>query len=267
MDFQLLHDQLVAQGYTGDTADAKIAHDVVLAAVEAAGFRDNLTVKGGVVMSELTDMVRRATMDMDVDFVHYSISKVSVRHFVAVLNRASSCRIQVVGEIADLRHLDYRGKRLHLKITDGKGVSVRTKLDIGVHTWADVQQADLRFKVVTDTDAISLLVNPKEQIFVEKLKSLLRIGPVSTRYKDVYDLYYLKERVRRPVLQKLLDSHVFKDESLRETNVLQIAERLKRIFADRRFAKGLANPNFAWLDVPSQEAAAAIVEFVRQLSV
>ena len=32
------------------------------------------------------------------------------------------------------------------------------------------------------------VVNSKEQIFVEKLKSLLKLGVVSTRYKDVYDL-------------------------------------------------------------------------------
>lgn len=265
MDFQILHDQLVALGYTGDTADAKIAHDVILAAVEAAGFRGHLTVKGGVVMSALTDMVRRATMDMDVDFLHYSISKASVRHFIAVLNRASACRIRIVGEIVDLKHQDYRGKRLYLSITDENGMSVRTKLDIGVHTWADVEQSDLDFKVVTDSDAVSLLVNPKEQIFIEKLKSLLRIGPVSTRYKDVYDLYYLQGRVRRTVLLELLDAHVFQDRSLRETNVLQVADRLSRIFADRRFARGLANPNFAWLDVSSQVATAAIETFIRQL--
>ena len=63
MDFRKLHEQLVAKGYNDDTADAKIAHDIVLKAIDAAGFRDNLTVKGGVVMSGITDLVRRATMD------------------------------------------------------------------------------------------------------------------------------------------------------------------------------------------------------------
>lgn len=60
MDFRKLHEQLVAKGYNDDTADAKIAHDIVLKAIDAAGFRDNLTVKGGVVMSGITDLVRLA---------------------------------------------------------------------------------------------------------------------------------------------------------------------------------------------------------------
>lgn len=265
MNFQELHSRLVAKGYTDDTADAKIAHDIVLKAINAASFRDNLTIKGGVVMSGITDLIRRATMDMDVDFLHYSISNASVRHFIAILNRASDCRIQIVGPIMDLNHQDYRGKRLFLKITDTQKVNVKTKLDIGVHTWSDVQQANFDFKIVTDTSSVSLQINPKEQIFAEKLKSLLRIGPVSTRFKDVYDMYYLHTRVRKTALRNLLQRYIFGDPKLRETDMAGIYSRLTRIFKDKRFFKGLKDPTFAWLDVPAEEATAKILDFINSL--
>ena len=87
MVFDRIRTKLMAKGYTTDTANAKIAHDVVLDAVREAGFHDNLTVKGGVVMSGLTNVVRRATMDMDVDFLHYSLSDTAIRRFVSRLNR------------------------------------------------------------------------------------------------------------------------------------------------------------------------------------
>ena len=265
MDFKELHNRLVAKGYNDDTADAKIAHDIVLKAINLAGLRKNLTVKGGVVMSGITDLIRRATMDMDVDFLHYSISKASVRHFVAILNRASDCRIQIAGPIVDLKHQDYRGKRLFLKITDAQKVSVKTKLDIGVHTWSDVQQTDLDFKIVTDASSVSLQINPKEQIFVEKLKSLLRIGPVSTRFKDVYDMYYLRTRVKKTVMRKLLKTYIFDDAKLRETDTTGILSRLNRIFKDKGFLRGLKDPTFAWLDVPAEDATAAILYFIDSL--
>lgn len=265
MDFEAIHDSLIAQGYAADTADAKIAHDVILEAIKAADFRANLTVKGGVVMSGLTNMVRRATMDMDVDFLHYSIAQASVRHFIAVLNRASECKIQIEGPIVDLKHQDYKGKRLHLKITDKKKQVVRTKLDIGVHTWADVEQSEMAFKVVTGDASVSLQVNPNEQIFIEKLKSLVRIGPVSTRYKDVYDLYYLMSRVRRDVLRKMMVAHIYGDKALRERNALDVAARLTRIFDNKRFVQGLKSPNFMWLDVSSDVAARELVDFVKSL--
>ncbi len=59
MDFSVFKDRLVADGYSDDAAYAKIAHDIVLKAVQDSGFHDNLTVKGGVVMSSLTDVARR----------------------------------------------------------------------------------------------------------------------------------------------------------------------------------------------------------------
>lgn len=265
MDFKELHNRLVAKGYNDDTADAKIAHDIVLKAINLAGFRKNLTVKGGVVMSGITDLIRRATMDMDVDFLHYSISKASVRHFIAILNRASDCRIQIAGPIVDLKHQDYRGKRLFLKITDAQKVSVKTMLDIGVHTWSDVQQTDFDFKIVTDASSVSLQINPKEQIFVEKLKSLLRIGPVSTQFKDVYDMYYLRTRVKKTVMRKLLKTYIFDDAKLRETDTTGILSRLNRIFKDKGFLRGLKDPTFAWLDVPAEDATAAILDFIDSL--
>ena len=42
---------------------------------------------------------------------------------------------------------------------------------------------------------VSLLINSKEQMFTEKLRSILKFGPLSTRYKDIFDIYYLSKLV------------------------------------------------------------------------
>ena len=168
MNFDALKDRLVADGYSDDTAYAKIAHDIVLKAVQDSGFHDNLTVKGGVVMSSLTAMARRSTMDMDFDFLRYSLTNDAIRKFVSRLNRVAPCKMRIVGKIETLRQQEYKGKRIHLSLTDENRLSIETKIDIGVHTRTDVEQTDLPFKVVTDEKDVVLLVNPKEQIFVEK---------------------------------------------------------------------------------------------------
>ena len=188
MDFKAIAAPLKAVGYTPRKADAKIAHDLLLKAIEDAGFHDKVTIKGGVVMSGITDEVRRATMNMDFDFLGYSLGDVSIKRFVQRLNRAAECKIQIDGEIQELHQREYRGKRIYLLLTDDAKHSIRTKVDIGVHSYKSIEQVDFRFKVISDVGGVVLLVNPKEQIFVEKLKSLLRFGIVSTRYKDVYDM-------------------------------------------------------------------------------
>ena len=89
MDFRSTATTLKASGYPPRKADAKIAHDIVLKAIEDAGFHDKVTIKGGVVMSGITDAVRRATIDMDFDFLGYSLGDVSIRRFVQRLNRVA----------------------------------------------------------------------------------------------------------------------------------------------------------------------------------
>ena len=51
---------LEAEGYANASARAKLAHDIVLRAMEACGFAKNITIKGGVVMSGITGDIRRA---------------------------------------------------------------------------------------------------------------------------------------------------------------------------------------------------------------
>ena len=38
-------------------------------------------------------------------------------------------------------------------------------------------------------------INSKEQMFTEKLRSLLKFGPNSTRYKDIFDMVYLSGKI------------------------------------------------------------------------
>ena len=142
MNFDALKDRLVADGYSDDTAYAKIAHDIVLKAVQDSGFHDNLTVKGGVVMSSLTAMARRATMDLDFDFLRYSLTNDAIRKFVSRLNRVAPCKMRIVGKIETLRQQEYKGKRIHLSLTDENRLSIETKIDIGVHTRTDVETCE-----------------------------------------------------------------------------------------------------------------------------
>lgn len=265
MDFSAFKDRLVNIGYSDDTAYAKIAHDIVLKAVRDSGFHDNLTVKGGVVMSSLTDVARRATMDMDLDFLRYPLTNEAIRKFVSNLNRVAPCRMRILGKIETLRQQEYKGKRVRLSLMDETGFSVETKIDIGVHTRADVAQSDLLFKVVMDDEKVALLANPPEQIFVEKLKSLLRFGSASTRFKDIYDMSYLSKRVKHEVLKSYIKAYVYDDTVMRENVLSDIENRLRRVFGNKSFMRALSRPANAWLDIPVEKAVSDLLSFMSSL--
>lgn len=256
---------LEAEGYANAPARAKLAHDVVLKAMEVCGVAKNITVKGGVVMSGLTGGVRRATMDMDVDFVRYGLTDENVDGWISRLNCLDGIRIVRNGDITDLRHQNYQGKRVYLDITDSTGVVVSTKLDIGVHVHRQMAQKPMRFSIVLDEKSATLPANSKEQMFAEKLKSLLRLGTRSTRQKDVFDLCYLADMVDRDALRKFIKLIVFDDSGMREKDFASISNRLRRIFASSAFAQRLSSARANWIQIEPKTATERIINFLESI--
>ena len=60
-------------GYDEANAEAKVCQDLILILISQSRYNRNVTVKGGVVMRGITNNARRATQDMDLDFIKYSL--------------------------------------------------------------------------------------------------------------------------------------------------------------------------------------------------
>ena len=258
---------LVGLGYKRLAAQAKVAHDVVLLAMHKSGFKAKSTIKGGVVMSSITRDIRRATMDMDIDFVHHSISKRSIELFVSGLNRAmEGVDIAIAGPIIDLKHEDYRGKRIFVTAADSTTPRpLRTKIDIGVHTHDEMAQKEYSFDVVLSKERADLQVNSNEQIFVEKLLSLLRHGIVSRRPKDVFDMYYLSSRVDLGVVRTYMTSLVYASTRCSERSKDDVLDSLQRTFSSRRYLSKLGSARVNWLGVSPKVATTAVIKLIASL--
>lgn len=258
-------DTLVAIGYSQPKARSKIAHDVVLMAMEKSGLARNVTVKGGVVMSDITDDVRRATMDMDVDFVRYSLSDDKIDEFIGRLNCIEGVAIERLGAIVELKQRDYCGKRVFLRVVDSTGVAMRTKIDFGVHAHSDIRQTERNFKISLDGSRARLPANSGEQVFVEKLKSLLIFGARSGRPKDVFDMCYLCDIVSRDKFMSVLRVLVLDNPSMKEGSISAIMNRLSRTFKSRVYMQKLRQSEVNWLEISPQVATARILDFVSHL--
>ncbi len=256
---------LEAEGYANAPAMAKLAHDIVLKAMETCGFAKNITIKGGVVMSGITGDIRRATMDMDVDFVRYGLTDENVDRWIRRLNCLDGIKIERTGDIADLKHQNYHGKRVYLDIADSAGVVVSTKLDIGVHIHRQMAQKPMRFAISLDNNSATLPANSKEQMFAEKLKSLLRLGARSTRQKDVFDLCYLADMVDRNTLRRFIALLVLNDDDMRENDFASIRSRVRRIFGSSTFIQRLSGADANWMNEPPHKVIAKILSFLDTL--
>lgn len=74
-DFASATVALKALGYTDANVEEKLAQDILLDALSRSPLRGRVTVKGGVVMANLTGDIRRTTLDIDLDFVRFGLDE------------------------------------------------------------------------------------------------------------------------------------------------------------------------------------------------
>ena len=265
ISIQKLIEQERNNGYLGDNASAKVCQDIVLKALANSSLSRNVTIKGGVVMRSKTTNSRRATQDLDIDFIKYSLADEAIDAFVRKLNCLEKITITRIGRIEELRQQDYSGKRVYILIRDEEGSQIKSKIDLGVHKRFEIEQEEYCFDIAYDDEGASLLINSNEQMLSEKLRSLLKFGTFSTRFKDIYDMYYLKDKVNLEKLRRILQIYVFDDDSMRENNGKDIAKRLKTIFADKTYLARLGGSDKKWIDEDVNMVAAGLIELAEEI--
>ena len=266
IDFNEAIRGLLSKGYGEENVEEKLAQDILLKALSDCGLKEHVTIKGGVVMANLTNDIRRTTMDLDVDLVRYSIEDGSIRSLVERMNCIEGVTISLVGEIIELKQQEYHGKRVFLSLQDGQGNTVDGKIDMGVHTVAAATQDERSFEVdsISQEEAI-LFANSPEQVFVEKLKSLLRLGPISNRAKDVDDMLYLSGVVDRMKLHSLIKTYIFDDTRMMEKDMRGVVRRVRKTFSDPKYFARLKHRRANWLQVDPSESTRRLLAFLESL--
>ena len=150
-------------GYEFEEAESKVCQDIILLKISKSKFSKNITKKGGVVMHSISNDMRRATRDLDLDFIKYSLDDKSIIRFIKTLNDVEDgIKVEVIGKIVPLHHQDYDGKRVNLKIEDNFNNTIQTKLDIGVHKLFDLEQEEYCFSFDLYENSANLLINSME---------------------------------------------------------------------------------------------------------
>ena len=257
--------QANADGYMDENAEAKVCQDVVLKALSESSLSRNATIKGGVVMRSISHDVRRATLDMDIDFIRYSLSDESIRLFIQKLDCLEDIHIRQTGVITELKQQDYHGKRVFVEITDNTGDSIESKIDLGVHKNLSIEQEEYCFDIACFDEGANLLINSKEQMFTEKLRSLLKFGPNSTRFKDILDMCYLSDLLERDKLMTCLDTFIFSDPGMRENSMQDVCRRVRIAFASGRYVSRLSNSRKNWLGMKVSAVLAKLTSFLEAL--
>lgn len=265
MNLHQMMEMYYEDGLTRELAAARVCQDIVLKAIATGPLNRNVTVKGGVVMRSLTNNNRRATRDIDLDFIHYSIEDEAIREFIKKLNCIKGISLEIIGDIEELKHQDYHGKSIKVRITDEEGTFVESKIDIGVHKHLELEQEEYCFDVCMDDEGASLLKNSREQSVTEKLRALLIFGVNDKRYKDIYDMYYLKDYVDSEKILQYIKLLIFNDAMMRENSMEDIVRRVENSFKDKSYLKRISTSRQRWIDEKIEVITTGIIDFFKEL--
>ena len=260
-------EKIKSAGYSEQNAQLKLGQDIILKAIFDSGLAKNATIKGGVVMRSISGNARRATQDLDLDLIRYSISDESIQEFVARLNCIEGISIKPVGRILELNHQDYKGKRVFVSITDMEGTEVSLKMDIGVHNDLSIEQDEYAFDVEFQDDSVTLLINSPAQMIAEKLKSMVRFGSRNTRYKDVFDICYLSDHVNIDQLKNCIKKYIFDDPTLKNVSDMNsIISRIERMFTNPDYRRELYRADKNWLKISTDEVLEKDLAFLKNIN-
>lgn len=264
MNLEELRKKYLDNGFSLANAGAKICQDIILNKISKSKMKKNVTIKGGVVMYGLSNDKRRATRDLDLDFIKYSLADDSIKAFINILNLVNDgIKVYIDGDIQQLHHQDYKGKRINVILKDENNFSVSAKLDIGVHKNFDIKQDEYCFNLDAINESVTLIINSKEQIICEKLKSLLRFGIRTTRYKDIFDIYYLinNTNINKEELLNIIDTLIIKDNTMRENNIQDIIKNLNITLNNNIFKRNLSDARNNWLGVSAEDVIDNVINY------
>jgi len=116
-------------------------------------------------------------------------------------------------------------------------------------------------------ESANLIINSKEQIIVEKLKSLLRFGIRTTRYKDIFDIYYLINNtdIKKDELLDIIYLLIINDKTMKENHVKDIIKNLAITINNNIFKHNLSDARNNWLGVHVNEVIDSVVIYFESL--
>jgi len=95
---------------------------------------------------------------------------------------------------------------------------------------------------------------------------LLKFGTFSSRYKDVFDIYYLLGFVDKEKLKKCFLTYIFDDSAMRENDMQEVYRRVRMVFSDRTYVRNLKTVDNNWLGEDVEVVLNGILTYLDDLS-
>jgi len=156
-------------------------------------WRDNVVIKGGMLISSLVGVASRTTMDLDTTITGFTLTRESAEKVfreVAVIDADDDWAFEF-DRTEDIRETDdYPGIRVYLKAAYPPMV-VPLKIDVTTGDSITPGPVAYDYPLLFDGGSIRLMSYPLETVLAEKFETVVSRGVTNTRPRDFYDILLL----------------------------------------------------------------------------
>lgn len=213
----------------------------LLLRLSRSSYVNRFILKGGLLITAITGMAHRTTMDMDTTITGMNADEEHVTKAVRDIcaTRVDDGMEYELERITPIRDKDeYANWRAHIRVRYGR-IDTPLKLDITTGDAITPKQVEFDYPRMFDEGAIKVLSYPLVTILAEKLETVVRRGSANTRGRDFYDIFVFMRTKRNSIdvdlLKQALDATATRRGS---TDMLaNYTARLKEIRASSAMAE------------------------------
>lgn len=156
-------------------------------------YKENIVLKGGLLITSIIGVERRSTMDMDTSIKNMSVNENTILEMINIIikiNGGDNIDFELL-DIKEIRRIEeYYGFRVRINAKFGK---IKQKLSIDIST-GDILTPDkikYFYKSLLSDSIIEIQTYNLETILSEKIETIISRGMLNTRMRNFYDVYML----------------------------------------------------------------------------
>ena len=165
----------------------------LLERISLSEYRDQIIIKGGVLIASLIGSDKRTTMDLDTTVKGFALSHESARSVferICAIDAGDGIGFELL-RIEDIREQDdYPGLRASLK-ANYPPLSVPLTVDMTTGDKITPEAIRYSYPLLFEDRSIQVMAYNIETVLAEKLETILSRGTANTRPRDYYDIHVI----------------------------------------------------------------------------
>ncbi|HIY82401.1 nucleotidyl transferase AbiEii/AbiGii toxin family protein [Rubneribacter sp.] len=156
-------------------------------------YRENLVLKGGMLVTSMLGVGERMTRDTDVTMQDKRLdveSAVSMAREIAAIPLEDGMSFSVGDAYEIMEDSEYGGVRIEMKAHLGK-TEIPMKVDISTGDALTPSAVSYAYRLLLEDRTIDILAYNVETVLAEKIETMLARSTLNTRMRDFYDMWVL----------------------------------------------------------------------------